>query len=71
MPTTDAPAATATAPLALSPSNTGYLCLGPSRSRASALDGHKKPKEVLIFWTDESTGIVEHLLVSWNRFCTG
>lgn len=30
-------------PLALSPSNTGYLRLGQSRSRASALDGHKQP----------------------------
>jgi isopenicillin N synthase-like dioxygenase len=30
-------------PLALSPSNTGYLRLGQSRSRASAIDGHKKP----------------------------
>ncbi len=30
-------------PLALSASNTGYLSLGQSRSRASSLDGHKKP----------------------------
>lgn len=29
--------------LSLSASNTGYLSLGRSRSRASALDGHKKP----------------------------
>lgn len=29
--------------LQLSPSNTGYLALGSSRSRASTLDGHKKP----------------------------
>jgi isopenicillin N synthase-like dioxygenase len=30
-------------PLALSASNTGYLYLGQSRSRASSIDGHKKP----------------------------
>ena len=29
--------------LQLSASNTGYLCLGQSRSRALTLDGHKKP----------------------------